>query len=135
MRIYKFTDNALDSGTICVVPLSLALLHLNNISSFLENRDDVRVFENAHNSAVTCMIMPEHHISNQQYLLSGGQDGVVKIWNLIDGKYVASCAVHSVPVESFIEPAEQKDTRMRGCIVSIAKDNSVALISVDSMAW
>lgn len=52
-----------------------------------------------------------------------------------DGRYVASCAVHSMPVEAFIEPAEQKDTRVRGCIVSIAKDNSIALISVDSMTW
>lgn len=52
-----------------------------------------------------------------------------------DGRYVASCAVHSMPVEAFIEPAEQKDTRVRGCVVSIAKDNSIALISVDSMTW
>lgn len=61
------------------------------------------------------------------------------IWVLIfyysDGRYVASCAVHSMPVEAFIEPAEQKDTRVRGCVVSIAKDNSIALISVDSMTW
>jgi hypothetical protein len=40
-----------------------------------------------------------------------------------------------MPVETFIEPVEQKDTRVRGCIVSIAKDNSIALISVDSMTW
>lgn len=52
-----------------------------------------------------------------------------------DGKYVASCAVHSTPIVSFIEPVEQKDTRIRGCIVSVAEDNSVALISVDSMSW
>ncbi|KAG1291009.1 hypothetical protein G6F66_008167 [Rhizopus arrhizus] len=80
------------------------------------------------------MLVPEHQVSGQQYLISGGLDGVVKIWNLIDGKYVASCAVHSTPVVSFIEPVEQKDTRIKGCIVSIAEDNSVALISVDSMS-
>ncbi|RCH93476.1 hypothetical protein CU098_005860 [Rhizopus stolonifer] len=80
------------------------------------------------------MLVPGHHVSDQQYLISGGADGVVKIWNLVDGKYVASCAVHSTPIVSFIEPVEQKDTRIRGCIVSVAEDNSVALISVDSMS-
>ncbi|KAG1156532.1 hypothetical protein G6F37_007520 [Rhizopus arrhizus] len=123
-----------DTGKICVVPLSLALLHLNDISNHLDHRDDVRVFKKAHYSAVTCMLVPEHQVSGQQYLISGGLDGVVKIWNLIDGKYVASCAVHSTPVVSFIEPVEQKDTRIKGCIVSIGEDNSVALISVDSMS-
>ncbi|KAG1455984.1 hypothetical protein G6F46_007924 [Rhizopus delemar] len=123
-----------DTGKICVVPLSLALLHLNDISNHLDHHDDVRVFKKAHYSAVTCMLVPEHQVSGQQYLISGGLDGVVKIWNLIDGKYVASCAVHSTPVVSFIEPVEQKDTRIKGCIVSIAEDNSVALISVDSMS-
>lgn len=123
-----------DTGKICIVPLSLALLHLNDISSHLENRDDVHVFKKTHHSAVTCMLVPGHHVSDQQYLISGGADGVVKIWNLVDGKYVASCAVHSTPIVSFIEPVEQKDTRIRGCIVSVAEDNSVALISVDSMS-
>lgn len=52
-----------------------------------------------------------------------------------DGKYVVSFTVHALGVKSFIEPAEQNDTRIRGCVVSVAKDNSVALISVDSMTW
>ncbi|ORE01227.1 hypothetical protein BCV72DRAFT_217729, partial [Rhizopus microsporus var. microsporus] len=71
-----------DTGKICVVPLSLALLHLNDVSNHLGKRDDVRVFKKTHQSAITCMIVPEHQVSGQQYLLSGGLDGVVKIWNL-----------------------------------------------------
>lgn len=72
----------LDTGKICVVPLSLALLHLNDVSNHLGKRDDVRIFKKTHQSAITCMIVPEHQVSGQQYLLSGGLDGVVKIWNL-----------------------------------------------------
>lgn len=48
---------------------------------------------------------------------------------------MVSFTVHALGVKSFIEPAEQNDTRIRGCVVSVAKDNSVALISVDSMTW
>ncbi|KAG0174802.1 hypothetical protein DFQ30_002724 [Apophysomyces sp. BC1015] len=122
-----------ENGTICVVPIAMALLHFGEISQHTDRRYDVRVFEKAHDGEVTCMIVPEHHLSDHQYLLSGGRDGAVKIWNLIDGKYVASFTVHTLPVDSFIEPAEQTDARIRGCVLSVAKDSSLALISVDSM--
>ena len=52
-----------------------------------------------------------------------------------DGKYIVSFTVHTLPVQSFIDPAEQTETRIKGCVVSVASDNSVALISVDSMSW
>lgn len=52
-----------------------------------------------------------------------------------NGKFVASFTVHASPVASFVEPAEQNDSKIRGCVVSIAHDNSLALISVDSMTW
>ncbi|KAI8080052.1 uncharacterized protein BX664DRAFT_286560 [Halteromyces radiatus] len=122
-----------ENGTICVVPLTMALLHLNQLSDHFYNRQDTRIFEKAHHGKVTCLLVPEHHSSEQKYLLSGGRDGCVKIWNLINGKFVASFTVHASPVQSFVEPAEQKDSRVRGCVVSIAHDHSLALISVDSM--
>ncbi|KAF7727899.1 hypothetical protein EC973_006898 [Apophysomyces ossiformis] len=105
----------------------------NHLAIGYDQRYDVRVFEKAHDGEVTCMIVPEHHPSDHQHLLSGGRDGAVKIWNLIDGKYVASFTVHTLPVESFIEPAEHTDARIRGCVLSVAKDSSLAMISVDSM--
>lgn len=83
LYICLFIQINVDTGKICVVPLSLALLHLNDISNHLDHRDDVRVFKKAHYSAVTCMLVPEHQVSGQQYLISSGLDGVVKIWNLM----------------------------------------------------
>ncbi|KAI9489851.1 hypothetical protein BDB00DRAFT_769885, partial [Zychaea mexicana] len=70
-----------ENGTICVIPLSLALLHLSDLSQYVEHRSSVRVFERAHKGPVTCLIVHESH--QHQYLLSGGRDGAVKIWNLM----------------------------------------------------
>lgn len=70
----------IDTGTISVVPFSEALLHLTNISEYVATRSDLRVFEYAHDGPVTCMLVHESH--QHQYLLSGGKDGAVKIWNL-----------------------------------------------------
>ncbi|KAI9307901.1 hypothetical protein BJ944DRAFT_261192 [Cunninghamella echinulata] len=121
-----------ESGSICVVPLSISILYLNQISpQLIHHRQDTRIFENAHHGKVTCLMVPEH--DHDHHLLSGGKDGCVKIWNLINGKFVAAFNVHASPVESFVEPTEQNDLKIRGCVVSIAYDHSLALISVESM--
>lgn len=70
-----------ENGTICVVPLALALLHMPALSQVMDHRQDVRIFKRAHDGPVTCMIVHESH--QHQYLLSGGRDGAVKIWNLV----------------------------------------------------
>jgi hypothetical protein len=56
----------------------------------------------------------------------------MKNWMLV---LVATFTVHALPVKEFIEPAEQVGPRLRGCIVSIAMDNSAALISLEEMNW
>ncbi|KAI8071523.1 hypothetical protein BC940DRAFT_293069 [Gongronella butleri] len=123
-----------ENGTIVVVPLSVAILFLNEMPKHIDQRQDTRVFERAHDGKVTSLLVPDHHhAADPKYLLSGGRDGCVKIWNLINGKFVASFAVHASPVKMFVEPAEQKDVKIRSCVVSIAHDNSIALISVESM--
>ncbi|ORX52846.1 WD40 repeat-like protein [Hesseltinella vesiculosa] len=121
------------SGTITVIPLSIAMLSLNEMPKHIEQRQDTRIFERAHDGKVTCLLVPDHVGSDPKHLLSGGRDGCVKIWNLINGKFVASFAAHASPIKSFVEPAEQCDAKIRSCVVSIAYDNSIALISVESM--
>ncbi|KAI7871474.1 hypothetical protein BDF14DRAFT_1761428 [Spinellus fusiger] len=122
-----------ENGAICIVPIATAMLNLSHLSQ-CHNKDSTKVFENAHEGEVTCLIVPENHqVAGHHYLLSGGRDGAVKIWNLVDGEHIASFMVHALPVDIFVEPTEQTDSRIRGCIVSIARDHSLALISVESM--
>ncbi|CAO3669477.1 unnamed protein product [Umbelopsis ramanniana] len=131
----KYFAIGFDSGTIVVLPLALALMHLASIDTLLQDKyvDKYQVIRHAHHGKVTSLYAPDEKVFGTSRLISGGQDGAVKIWNIEDGKLVATFTVHALPVKEFIEPAEQVGPRLRGCIVSIAMDNSAALISLEEM--
>ncbi|KAM3583827.1 hypothetical protein VKS41_003798 [Umbelopsis sp. WA50703] len=110
-------------------------MYLSSLDTLLQDRYKKRfqIIERAHNGKVTCLYAPDQKVFGNSHLISGGQDGAVKIWGVEDGKLVATFTVHALPVKEFIEPAEQVGPRLRGCIISIAMDNSVTLISIEEI--
>ncbi|CAG8613581.1 31784_t:CDS:10, partial [Racocetra persica] len=59
-----------------------------------------------HFGKITCMYTPNITNFDHKYLVSGGEDCSVRIWSL----------------------------EIKGCIISVAKDNSLAIISLDEMS-
>ena len=52
-----------------------------------------------------------------------------------DGQLQATFTNHTQPVMSFVAPAEDAGPRLRGCVMSVARDNSVAVISAEELSW
>jgi hypothetical protein len=73
-----------DSGTIIVLPLSLALVHIASIDTLLQDKyvDNYQVIRHSHHGKVTSLYAPDEKIFGTSRLISGGQDGAVKIWNI-----------------------------------------------------
>lgn len=73
-----------DSGTIVVLPLALALMHLASIDTLLQDKyvDKYQVIRHAHHGKVTSLYAPDEKVFGTSRLISGGQDGAVKIWNI-----------------------------------------------------
>ncbi|CAG8601908.1 990_t:CDS:10, partial [Dentiscutata erythropus] len=118
-----------ENGEIHIIPISLALTMDPQDSSL----NAVKILK-GHFGRVTCMYTPSFTHSDHKHFVSGGEDCSVRIWSLENGKRLASFTYHSMPVTHLFEPPDETSTRIRGCIISIAKDNSLAIISLDEMS-
>ncbi|CAG8543504.1 13127_t:CDS:10 [Ambispora leptoticha] len=86
-----------------------------------------------HTGCVTCLYSPNMSIFGKKYLISGGEDCSVRIWSLENGKRLATFTAHSQPVRKILEPPADVGIRIRGCVISVGKDNSLAIISLEKM--
>jgi hypothetical protein len=48
---------------------------------------------------------------------------------------LSTFTIHSGEVTSFIRPPAEAGHRMRNCVCSVARDNSLAIISLEEMSW
>ncbi|GES77357.1 WD40 repeat-like protein [Rhizophagus clarus] len=120
-----------ENGEIHLVPLSKALTKSAEIQNSTSIPNSIRKLE-GHIGKVTCLYTPNSQIFGNKYLLSGGEDCSVRIWDL-EGKKLASFKFHSQCVTHFFEPPSDECQRIKRCVISVAKDNSLAIISLEEL--
>lgn len=119
-----------ENGEICIMPISTALTMDSQDTSSLNTIKTLK----GHFGKITCMYTPSFTHSDHKHFVSGGEDCSVRIWSLENGKRLTSFTYHSMPVTHLFEPPAETCGRTRGCIISIAKDNSLSIISLDEMS-
>nr|XP_058895421.1 WD repeat-containing protein 7 isoform X6 [Kogia breviceps] len=85
-----------------------------------------------HRNKVTCLLYP-HQVSaryDQRYLISGGVDFSVIIWDIFSGEMKHIFCVHGGEITQLLVPPENCSARVQHCICSVASDHSVGLLSL-----
>ncbi|OZJ06908.1 hypothetical protein BZG36_00016 [Bifiguratus adelaidae] len=121
---------AYSNGNILYCPISLF-----PTAAMLEEDDDSSgiCWLRGHTGPVTCMLAAKAAQNGDRYLISGGTDCRIVIWNLVDKKPLAAFTAHTQKVTHFLEMPEGVNQRLKGSIISVAADNSLAIISLDEM--
>ncbi|XP_063151866.1 WD repeat-containing protein 7 isoform X1 [Candoia aspera] len=85
-----------------------------------------------HRNKVTCLLYP-HQVSSrydQRYLVSGGVDFSVIIWDIFSGEMKHIFCVHGGEITQLLVPPENCSSRVQHCVSSVASDHSVGLLSL-----
>ncbi|XP_060617291.2 WD repeat-containing protein 7 isoform X5 [Anolis sagrei] len=85
-----------------------------------------------HRNKVTCLLYP-HQVSSrydQRYLVSGGVDFSVIIWDIFSGEMKHIFCVHGGEITQLLVPPENCSARVQHCVCSVASDHSVGLLSL-----
>ncbi|XP_070535704.1 WD repeat-containing protein 7-like [Ptychodera flava] len=122
-----------DDGSIVIVPATQTA-----IVQFLQGQHTARRgwpphrILRGHRGKVTCLLYPHqiHERYDPQYLVSGGVDFCNRLWDIYSGTLLFTFSVHGGEVSRMLVPPENCNTRVQGCICSVASDHSVALLSL-----
>ncbi|KAF9973369.1 hypothetical protein BGZ73_003401 [Actinomortierella ambigua] len=82
-------------------------------------------------SGITCSMMLD---DTRVALGRGGSDGSVRIWNTETNAELACFRNHSSSVKFFVQMPDDVNSRLRKCMVSIAEDYSISVISFEEMS-
>ncbi|XP_030745113.1 WD repeat-containing protein 7 isoform X4 [Sitophilus oryzae] len=122
-----------EDGTIIIVPATqtvmLQLLHGNHQQ--YRNWPPHQILS-GHQGRVNCLLHPhrEHPRYNRNYLVSGGVDFAVCLWDLVTGTLLHRFCVHAGEITQLLVPPENCSARIQKCICSVASDHSVTLLSL-----
>nr|XP_048707701.1 WD repeat-containing protein 7 isoform X2 [Caretta caretta] len=122
-----------EDGSIVIVPATqTAIVQLLQGEHMLRRGWPPHRNLRAHRNKVTCLLYP-HQVSSrydQRYLISGGVDFSVIIWDIFSGEMKHIFCVHGGEITQLLVPPENCSGRVQHCICSVASDHSVGLLSL-----
>nr|XP_006116636.1 WD repeat-containing protein 7 isoform X3 [Pelodiscus sinensis] len=122
-----------DDGSIIIVPATqTAIVQLLQGEHMLRRGWPPHRTLRGHRNKVTCLLYP-HQVSSrydQRYLISGGVDFSVIIWDIFSGEMKHIFCVHGGEITQLLVPPENCSARVQHCICSVASDHSVGLLSL-----
>ncbi|XP_076337758.1 WD repeat-containing protein Rbcn-3B isoform X2 [Tachypleus tridentatus] len=85
-----------------------------------------------HNGRVTCLLYPNHIHSRYDiaYLVSGGVDFSVCLWDIYAGTLLHRFCVHAGEITQLLVPPNNCTARVLQCVCSVASDHSVSLLGL-----
>ncbi|XP_041091656.1 WD repeat-containing protein 7-like isoform X2 [Polyodon spathula] len=122
-----------EDGSIVIVPATqTAIVQLLQGEHMLRRGWPPHRILRGHRNKVTCLLYP-HQVSaryDQRYLLSGGVDFSVIVWDIFSGEMKHIFCVHGGEITQLLVPPENCSTRVQHCVCSVASDHSVGLLSL-----
>ncbi|XP_078408277.1 WD repeat-containing protein 7 isoform X2 [Cetorhinus maximus] len=122
-----------EDGSIVIVPATqTAIVQLLQGEHMLRRGWPPHRTLRGHRSKVTCLLYP-HQVStryDQRYLVSGGVDFSVIIWDINSGEMKHIFCVHGGEITQLVVPPENCSSRVQYCVCSVASDHSVGLLSL-----
>ncbi|KAJ3010098.1 UNVERIFIED_CONTAM: hypothetical protein HDU68_002329, partial [Siphonaria sp. JEL0065] len=128
--------NQFDTGKIYIVPITAPFFHSlqTHLHEHITASNNITVLAN-HTGPVTSLFQTDFRASGgKNYLISGGRDQTIQIWDLETCKNLASLVCHSRSVKYFATvPADSGMKGMKHGVISVAEDESVAVIDLDGL--
>ncbi|XP_075041082.1 WD repeat-containing protein 7 isoform X2 [Mixophyes fleayi] len=122
-----------EDGSIIIVPATqTAIVQLLQGEHMLRRGWPPHRTLRGHRNKVTCLLYP-HQVSSrydQRYLVSGGVDFSVIVWDIFSGEMKHIFCVHGGEITQLLVPPDSCSTRVQHCICSVASDHSVGLLSL-----
>ncbi|KAJ3110282.1 hypothetical protein HK100_003087, partial [Physocladia obscura] len=122
-----------DFGQILVVPIAAPFFHTSDELKI----QAVCVFD-GHDGPVRTLFQMDFRgpgviVGGKNILVSSGVDDMIKIWDLESGKLLGRLVCHACPVRIFVPIPLNAGMKLKHGIISVAEDESVAIIDLDSM--
>ncbi|XP_053909916.1 WD repeat-containing protein 7 isoform X2 [Cuculus canorus] len=122
-----------EDGSIVIVPATqTAIVQLLQGEHTLRRGWPPHRTLRGHRNKVTCLLYP-HQVSSrydQRFLISGGVDFSVIVWDIFSGEMKHIFCVHGGEITQLLVPPENCSARVQHCVCSVASDHSVGLLSL-----